>query len=216
MTQIFHPSTNTIAKVSIFGGIFILAALCWILSLVNQSSLMTGVNIALDQPVPFSHKHHVTGLGIDCRYCHASVEQSSFAGVPSTKTCINCHSMMWADSPVLGPVRESFRTGKPLEWTRVQDLADFVYFDHSIHIQKGIGCVSCHGQIDQMPLTWRKKAFFMNQCIECHQAPEKFVRPREEVFNPTWKAGPNRVADGIKLVKTYNIRKMTDCSVCHR
>lgn len=216
MGQLFHPSANTIAKASIFGGIFILGGVIWIVSLLNRSSYVTGVDIPVEQPVLFSHKHHVSGLGIDCRYCHTSVESSAFAGIPPTKTCMNCHLQMWSDSPMLAPVRESFATGAPIEWTKLNDLPDFVYFDHSIHIRKGIGCVTCHGRVDQMPLTSRKMAFHMQQCLECHRNPEKFVRPREEVFNLAWEPEHGQAAIGAKLVKAYNIKKATDCSVCHR
>jgi len=155
MAQIFHRSTNTISRVSVFGGIGIIAVLVTTLAAINRSSYVTEVGVARSQPVQFSHKHHVSDDGIDCRYCHTSVEESSFAGIPSTKICMNCHTQIWAESPILAPVRESFRTGKSLEWTRVNNLPGFVYFDHSIHVHKGVGCATCHGRVDQMPLMWR-------------------------------------------------------------
>src|SRR5919108_2164066 len=134
MAQIFHPSTNTISRVSIFGAIFILAGLSWVAAVVYRSGYVTQAYVVRVQPVQFSHEHHVGGLGIDCRYCHTSVEESSFAGIPPTKTCMNCHTQIWPDSPMLEPVRESFRSGRSIEWTRVHNLPGFVYFDHSIHI----------------------------------------------------------------------------------
>jgi len=216
MSQIFHPSTNTISKVSIFGAVFILAALGWLVLQIARSSYVTQAHVARPQPVPFSHKHHVAGLGIDCRYCHTSVEESSFAGIPPTKTCMNCHAQIWSDSPTLEPVRESFRTDRSLEWTRVHDVADFVYFDHSIHIRKGVGCVTCHGQVDQMPLAWKVETLQMEWCLNCHRNPELYVRPRDQVFNMAWRPQEDQLTLGRRLVEEYDIKKLTDCSVCHR
>ena len=216
MAQIFHRSTNTIARVTLFGGVFIVALLSYIWADVYRSGYFTEVNVPRDQPVPFSHKHHVSDDGIDCRYCHTSVETSKFAGVPSTETCMTCHSQIWVDSPMLKPVRDSFQTGQSLAWTRVNVLPDYVYFDHSIHIHKGIGCSTCHGPVDQMPLTWRANTLFMGWCLDCHQAPENFVRPRDQVFNMDWTPPANQHALGEELVKKYNIQKLTDCWTCHR
>jgi hypothetical protein len=216
MPQIFHPSTNTISRVSIFGGALFLLGLLWVLYGVNSSAYVTGVGVAVGQPVPFSHKHHVSGIGIDCRYCHTSVEQSAVAGLPPTETCMSCHSQIWADSPMLEPVRASFREGRPIEWVRVHDLPDFVYFDHSIHLKKGVGCASCHGRVDQMPLMWKVETLNMEWCLECHRHPERYVRPREEVFNMAWTPPADQLALGRELVAKYQIRKMTDCSTCHR
>jgi hypothetical protein len=214
MAQIFHPSTNTLARVSIFGAVLILTALAWLLAAIFRSSYVTQAGVVRAQPVPFSHKHHVSG--IDCRYCHTSVEESAFAGLPPTKTCMNCHSQIWADSPMLEPVRESLRTGRSIEWTRVHNLPGFVYFDHSIHVQKGIGCVTCHGRVDEMPLMWREHSLYMEWCLACHREPERFVRPRQEVFNMNWQPPVDQTALGQKLVKDYHIRKLTNCSACHR
>lgn len=216
MAQIFHPSTNTISKVSIFGGIGFVIALVLALVALNRSAYVSEVGVARAQPVPFSHKHHVADDGIDCRYCHTSVEQSSFAGVPSTKICMNCHTQIWADSPALAPVRESFRTGRSIEWTRVYNLPGFVYFDHSIHVNKGVGCATCHGRVDQMPLTWRVTTLHMDWCLECHRAPERFVRPREHVFSMEYKPPDDQLALGHRLIKEYNINPLTSCSTCHR
>lgn len=218
MAQIFHPSTNTISRVSIFGAVFILAALLWAVAEIQRSSYVTQVGVARTQPVPFSHKHHVSGLGIDCRYCHTTVEESSFAGIPPTKTCMNCHSQIWADSPMLEPVRQSFRTDQSLRWLRVHDLPDFVYFDHSIHVKKGVGCVTCHGRVDRMPLMWRQQPLTMEWCLECHRAPERFVRPREYVFDLDWRPAEDQIALGRRLVEQYHIKvgQLTNCSICHR
>lgn len=216
MPQIFHRSTNTFSKVTIFGAVFIVAALGWLIYELERSSYFTEVGVAREQPVPFSHKHHVAGLGLDCRYCHTSVENSSFAGIPPTKTCMNCHAQVWSDSPTLEPVRASFRTDRSIEWIRVNDLADFVFFNHSIHVAKGVGCQTCHGQVDQMPLTWREKTLHMEWCLECHRQPEKFVRPREEVFNMNYKPPKDQLALGRELVAKYKIRRLESCSACHR
>jgi hypothetical protein len=215
MAQIFHRSTNTISRVSIFGGVAVLLALLAAVAAINRSSYLTEVRVARAQPVQFSHKHHVSDDGIDCRYCHTSVENSSFAGIPSTKICMNCHTQIWADSPMLEPVRVSFRTGKSLEWTRVHNLPGFVYFDHSIHVNKGVGCSTCHGRVDQMPLMSRENTLYMEWCLECHRAPERFVRPREQVFNMEWQAPEDQLALGQRLVREYKIQKLTSCSVCH-
>jgi hypothetical protein len=216
MAQIFHRSANVLAKVSIFGAVFILAGIGWAVGAFVRSPYMTGVGVPIQQPVPFSHKHHVSDVGLDCRYCHTSVEQSSFAGIPPTKTCMNCHAQLFTDVPMLEPVRESYRTGKPMQWVRVHNLADFVYFDHSIHVKKGIGCVTCHGPVDQMPLTWRANTLFMEWCLECHRQPERFVRPREQVFSMDWEPPRDQLALGKKLVSEYKIQKLTSCSICHR
>ena len=219
MPQLFHRSTNVLARVSIFGAVFILAGLGAVLWTFAFSSWVTMVNVPRTQPVPFSHKHHVGDDGIDCRYCHTSVETSAFAGIPPTKTCMNCHSQIWAESPLLEPVRASFRTGQSLEWVRVNNLPGFVYFNHSIHIHKGVGCVTCHGQVDQMPLTWRANTLYMDWCLECHRAPERFIRPREYVFSMDWQPTEDQLAMGRRLVKEYKVRSvrlLTSCSTCHR
>ncbi|HEV8723449.1 MAG TPA: cytochrome c3 family protein [Candidatus Binatia bacterium] len=216
MAQIFHRSTNTISRVSVFGGAAVVVVLVATLAAINRSSYVTEVGVARSQPVQFSHKHHVSDDGIDCRYCHTTVEQSSFAGIPSTKICMNCHTQIWAESPILEPVRESFRTGKSLEWTRVHNLPGFVYFDHSIHVHKGVGCTTCHGRVDQMPLMWRENTLYMEWCLECHRNPERFVRPREQVFNMDWQPPSDQIALGQKLVQQYKIESLTSCSVCHR
>jgi hypothetical protein len=158
----------------------------------------------------------VSDIGIDCRYCHTFVEEAAVAGLPPTKTCMNCHAQIWAESPMLEPVRASWRTDTSLAWVRVHDLPDFVYFDHSIHVQKGIGCVTCHGRVDEMPLMWRQHSLLMEWCLECHRAPERFVRPRAFVFSMDWQPAEDQLTLGRKLVQDYHIAKLTSCSVCHR
>src|SRR4051794_11471619 len=163
-TQVFHPFTNTLSRLTIFGGVFIIAALSMVGARLYTSYYQIGVNVPVVQPIPFSHEHHVQQLGLDCRYCHTSVETSSFAGVPPTETCMTCHSQIWNTSPMLAPVRDSFQTGVPIQWNRVHELPDFVYFNHSIHVNKGIGCSSCHGRVDEMPLTYKVTSLSMNWC----------------------------------------------------
>jgi hypothetical protein len=168
------------------------------------------------QPIQFSHLHHVTDDGIDCRYCHTSVETSAFAGIPPTKTCMNCHSQLFTTEPILEPVRASFREDKPLHWVRVHDLPDFVYFNHSIHIKKGIGCESCHGRVDQMPLTVQEQSLQMEWCINCHRHPENYVRPRSEITTMGYRPPVPQSVLGPELVKEYGINSLTSCSTCHR
>ena len=214
--QIFPRSSNAIARGSLFVVVFVAAAVGWLLFTFQRSPYITMAGVRKPQPVPFSHQHHVTGLGVDCRYCHTSVEVSSFAGIPPTKTCMNCHAQIWTNAAYLEPVRASFRTGQSIEWTRVHVLPDYVFFDHSIHIHKGIGCSTCHGRVDQMPLTWRVNTLFMEWCLDCHRAPERFVRPRDQIFNMEWKAPQDQAALGRRLVAEYKIQKLTDCWTCHR
>jgi hypothetical protein len=216
MPQIFHRSFNPLSRLSIYGGVFILAVFTWTWAKFVRSDYVTGVGIVRAQPVPFSHQHHVGGLGIDCRYCHASVETEAFAGMPATKICMNCHSQIWADSPMLEPVRESYRADKSLAWNRVHRLPDFVFFDHSIHVKKGVGCATCHGRVDEMPLTRQTASLYMEWCLDCHRRPEQFVRPREEVFNIAWQMPANQCQAGLELVHAYQIQRHTDCSTCHR
>jgi hypothetical protein len=216
MTQIFHRSTNTLSKVSIFGAIFIASGLALLTLAFAKSPYMTQAQVAREQPVPFSHQHHVAGLGLDCRYCHTSVEDAAFAGIPPTQTCMNCHSQIWSDSPTLEAVRESFRSGEPIAWTRVHDLPHFAYFNHSIHLEKGIGCESCHGRVDRMPLMWREHSLHMDWCLACHRNPEKHVRPRSEVFTMGYEPEGAAQTVAAALIEEYDIQTLENCSVCHR
>jgi hypothetical protein len=230
--QIFHRSTNAIARASIFGAVFVVAAIGWVLMELQRSPYITNADVHKTQPVPFSHQHHVTGLGIDCRYCHTSVEKSNFAGIPPTKTCMNCHSQIWTNAQLLEPVRASYRTGESIEWTRVNQLPDFVYFNHSIHVTKGVGCNTCHGPIDQMPLTYQAYSLQMEWCLACHRAPEKVLRPRDQVFNMRYqqpsseqpvvfegKSYSDQESLGQVLARRYQLRTVSDitsCNTCHR
>jgi hypothetical protein len=216
MPQYFSRSANTIARLSILGIVVSLVVVMWLGYLIVRSPYETMQNVPREQPVPFSHEHHVGGLGIDCRYCHTTVEKSSFANIPATKICMNCHSQMWASSPTLEPVRESYRSGRSIEWTRVNDLPDFVYFNHSIHVHKGIGCETCHGRIDKMPLTWQAQPLTMEWCLNCHRHPERYVRPREYVVAMGYSYPPDQIAVGKRLVHQYGIQSLTSCSTCHR
>jgi hypothetical protein len=216
LAQIFHRSTNTISRVSIFGAVFVLSGLAWLGAEIHRSPWSTGANVAREQPIQFSHERHVGGNGIDCRYCHTSVEESSFAGIPPTKTCMNCHAQVFANSPYLQPVRASFENSRSIEWTRVHDLPDFVNFDHSIHVNKGVGCTTCHGPIDRMPLVAQAQSLQMEWCLDCHRQPEQYVRPRSAVFSVAYQPPANQGELGRRLVEEYQIQKLTSCSTCHQ
>ena len=216
MSQIFHPSANVVAKASIVIGLLTAGGFVAGLTHLNRSPYINRMGEAREQPVPFSHKHHVAGLGIDCRYCHTSVEVSASAGLPATEVCMSCHSQIWADAPMLEPVRASFRNDQSLIWNRVHDLPQFVYFNHSIHVAKGVGCQTCHGQVDQMPLAMSVRTLQMEWCLDCHRQPERYVRPRDQVFNMEWIPPGEQLEMGRKLVAEYKIRKLTDCYTCHR
>ncbi len=218
MAQIFHPSLNVISKVSIFGFVIFVGSTLLAVRGVERSSYMTQAQVPVEQPVPFSHKHHVSALGIDCRYCHTGVETSHKAGVPATRTCMTCHSQIWKEAPMLEPVRKSFREDRSIAWVRVHDLPDFVYFNHSIHVTAGVGCESCHGRVDQMPLTWRENSLYMEWCLDCHRAPEEHLRPRDQVFVMGWTPPDDQlvVAERLKVERGIDPRRLDDCSVCHR
>lgn len=219
MANIFHPSSNTLFRVVIVGIALAIPGLIGAGYAINMSYGYK-TYVPIEQPVQFSHKHHVLDDGIDCRYCHVSVEKSSFAGMPDTHTCMSCHSQIWSDSPELAPVRASYTSGQPLQWNRVHDLPDFVYFNHSIHVNKGVGCEECHGRVDQFPLEQKVHTFSMQWCLDCHRHPEKHLRPKEDVLVMGWKppSGVSREEMGKKLVKDYKIlhpRQLTDCYTCH-
>ena len=216
MSQIFPKSANAWSKASILTVLGIVAALGAAVPVLQRSDFVTTANTFKDQPVQFSHQHHVGGIGIDCRYCHTAVEVSSSAGIPPTKTCINCHSQIWSTSPYLEPVRASFRDDKPLKWLRVHDLPDFVYFNHSIHVKKGVGCETCHGRVDTMPLMRQQNSLQMEWCLNCHRNPEQYVRPRSEVLTMGYVPAVAQAELGPKLVAEYKIQSLTNCSVCHR
>ena len=220
MAQVFGPAANGLAKFSIVLLVVLSAGGLCVFDLIHKASYTRYTGVPRNQPVPFSHKHHVN-MGIDCRYCHTGVEDSNFAGIPSTETCMNCHKEVWSDASILEPVRKSFETGEALRnGFAVNDLPDHVYFNHSIHVAKGIGCATCHGPVDEMPLTWREHPLFMKWCLECHRAPEKFIRPKEEVFNMDYEAPHDQLELGKQLMEEYQVDasnyRLTDCWICHR
>lgn len=214
--QVFHRSTNVLSRFTIFGGLFVLAGLVFGLATINRSPWVTRQGIAREQPVQFSHMHHAGELGIDCRYCHTTVERLAYAGMPPTQTCMNCHSQIWRDSPTLEPVRASWQSGESLEWTRVYDLPGYVYFNHSIHVAKGVGCSTCHGDVTEMNVLWQAPTLHMEWCLDCHRQPERYVRPREHVFDMSWESPADQLDLGLQLLVDYDVRPRTDCSACHR
>ena len=218
MGQLFKKRANAIAKAAVIGVPLVIIGGSSAWYAFARSDFLTRVDVPIEQPVPFSHKHHVGDDGIDCRYCHTSVEHSGFAGLPPVETCMTCHSQLFKDAPVLQPVRESWQTGRPLKWQRVYDLPDYVYFDHSIHVNKGVGCASCHGAVNEMPLTWKNQELYMRWCLSCHRDPAKFIRPKNEVFNMTYAAPADQRSLGQQLLATNHVHTagLTDCYTCHR
>jgi hypothetical protein len=219
MSQIFKRTSNVYTRLTILGVVVFIGCLVGAVAILNWSGWNTNQSMFVEQPIQFSHAHHVGGMGIDCRYCHTSVEESAFTNIPPTKTCMNCHSQIWTTAPILEPVRASFRDNKPLKWTRVHDLPDFVYFNHSIHVKQGVGCATCHGQVEKMPLVYQENTLMMLWCLNCHRNPEKYIRPRDQVFNMTWERPADDPGLGERLVKEYNIAsvgQLTNCSTCHR
>jgi hypothetical protein len=187
MAQVFDRSSNALARASLVLTGLIVIALGVTLDQLQRSPWVTRQGQRPDQPIPFSHKHHVEGLGLQCQYCHTTVEVSSYAGIPPTKTCINCHAQIWTNAGLLQPVRDSWATGQSIQWIKVHDLPDFVYFNHSIHVNKGIGCASCHGRVDQMPLMYMENSLQMEWCLDCHRNPAKNLRPTSEIYNMAWE-----------------------------
>ena len=219
MAQFFPKSANMIALLSLILVAGVAGGGLTMLLVTAKSPYNTDQRVSINQPVPFSHKHHVQGLGVDCRHCHFSVEDSSFAGIPATKTCMTCHSQIWNEAPMLEPVRASYREDKSLEWIRVHDLPDYVYFNHSIHVAKGVGCATCHGQVDEMPLMMKAQTLQMSWCMDCHWHPEMNLRPREEITNLDWQppADPEQhLALAKQLAEEYSVESQVSCSVCHR
>lgn len=218
MPQIFPRRTDKIVRLLLLLGPVLAVTLVLAAVSVRLSAWGSGVGVNVAQPAPFSHQHHVGGLGLDCRYCHDSVSESAFAGLPPTETCMTCHSQLWTDAPMLAPVRESLRRHEPLRWQRVHDLPDHVYFDHSAHVNAGVGCESCHGRVDQMPLTHQVHALRMGWCLDCHRDPAPRLRPPQAVFTMGWQGDGDRRALGEVLIAERGIavERLTDCSVCHR
>jgi ferredoxin len=187
MAQIFDRSSNALARMSLVLTGLIVIALGVTLDQLQRSPWVTRQGQRPDQPVPFSHKHHVQGLGLQCQYCHVTVEKSSYAGIPPTKTCMNCHAQIWTNAQLLEPVRASWASGQSLQWTKVHDLPDFVYYSHEIHVNKGLGCSTCHGRVDQMPLMYAQNTLQMEWCLDCHRNPAKNLRPTSEIYNMAWE-----------------------------
>lgn len=187
MPQIFDRSSNALARMTLILTGLIVIALGLTLDALQRSPWVTRQGQRADQPVPFSHKHHVEGLGLQCQYCHTTVEKSSYAGIPPTKTCMNCHAQIWTDANLLEPVRQSWATGQSIPWTRVHDLPDYVFFNHEIHVNKGIGCSSCHGRVDEMPIMYMENSLQMEWCLNCHRNPAANLRPTSEIYNMGWK-----------------------------
>ena len=215
MAQLFRQEFGFLFRLGVIAALVLIVTGVFVWRAAMSDPI--AVNAPVEQPVPFSHKHHVGDDGIDCRYCHSSVETSAFAGIPSLSTCLTCHSQLFTDQPVLRPLIQAYEGQSALRWRRLHHLPDFAYFNHSIHVAKGVGCVSCHGQLDQMPLTWRVAPLTMQWCLDCHRSPERVLRPREEIFNLDWQP-QDQMALGRKLLADYKINKerLTDCSVCHR
>ena len=219
MSQVFPRKSNAWTKAILIAAGFFVIGLGWLVLVLQRSDVVTGANEFIEQPVQFSHQHHAGGIGIDCRYCHTSVEISPSAGIPPTKTCINCHSQIWSTSPYLEPVRASFRDDKPLNWIRVHDLPDFVYFNHSIHVTKGVGCETCHDRVDRMPLMIQKRSLQMEWCLDCHRDPSRYIRPRDQITTMGYVPAKAQAELGPQLVREYKIadrEHLTNCSVCHR
>jgi hypothetical protein len=230
--QVFPRWANTVALASILGMAFCFPLLAGLLVAINRSPYVTRIDVPLDQPVPFSHAHHVGGLGIDCRYCHVTVETSSYAGIPSTETCMTCHSQVWKDAPVLQPVRDSFFTGSALQWNRVNNVPDFVFFDHSAHVNKGVACRECHGAVEQMPLVSKQKTLFMGWCLECHRHPDGAMGNPADVYRSrpaspdrmhvhSWLQAQNPRSEPPRAIpepatRAVAIERLTDCTACHR
>lgn len=217
MAQVFSPAETLVVKLVLIAFAGVVAIVLLVYRLNIRADAPQGAPVT--QPIPFSHQHHAGDDGIDCRYCHTSVETSAFAGIPPLATCMTCHSQLYTRQPMFDPLVHAFRTGAPLAWNRVNDLPDFVYFDHSIHVGKGVGCAECHGPMDEMPLTYRHASLNMQWCLDCHRDPAPRLRPRDKVFDMRWKAEGDRRALGQKLIAEYKVRpplELTQCSVCHR
>jgi hypothetical protein len=217
--QLFPRNANALVWVSIIGLVLLIGGIVAAMVGLYLSPWFTDEGVAKAQPVPFSHKHHVDQLKIDCRYCHSTVERAATAGFPSTDTCMSCHSQIWTNSPLLQPVRDSYRNGESVVWNRIYDVPDFVYFNHSIHVAKGIGCSSCHGRIDQQHLVAKAQPMWMNWCLNCHRNPEDNVRPKDEVFNMAYEPTSLPLEAREALVAEYQIPtdgRLTNCWICHR
>ncbi len=220
MAQIFSPSADLRLRLFMALAVVAVVGAGLVAGGYVQSSYATLAGWVVDQPVPFSHQHHVGGLGLDCRYCHAGVEVSAQAGLPATEVCMTCHSQLWTGAAMLAPVRDSLANGTPLRWNRVARLPDYVYFNHSIHIDRGVPCVECHGRVDRMPLMARAKPFQMGWCLDCHRDPGPHLRPPDQVTRMDWSdwTAARAAAYGARAVAAHHIdpARLDDCSICHR
>lgn len=218
MPAVFSPRANLLMRAAIVALLIAPMAAATGLYAWYHSPYGTGIGQAVPQDIPFSHAHHVGGLGLDCRYCHKTAESSAFAGMPATDTCMHCHWQLWTEAPMLEPLRESWRTGSRLEWARVHRLPDFVFFDHSIHVDKGVGCSTCHGRVDQMPLMRKAETLYMKWCLDCHRDPAPRIRPADEIYNVDYAFPSDARAQGKRLMKYYGIDTtgLTNCTACHR
>src|SRR5215467_14116681 len=203
MAQFFNKSANNIARISMVMVVVMAIVAFYVYTQAARSAYITGQFLEKQQPVQFSHKHHAGDDGIDCRYCHATVETTASAGLPPTQTCMNCHSQLWNDAPYLEPIRASFRENKPIQWERVHDLPEFVYFNHSIHVAKGVGCSTCHGRIDKMPAVYQENTLQMEWCIACHREPENKIRPKSQIFKMDWQDGNLNMPERLQLKADY-------------
>ncbi len=215
--QVFPKGSNAAAAAILIVFVAALVGFGVVAGVLSQSNYATTENLTQEQPVPFSHKHHVSGLGIDCQYCHTSATKSQFAGIPPTQTCMTCHSQVWTNAQMLAPVRESLKTNQPIRWQRVHDLADYVYFNHSVHVNNGVGCESCHGRVDKMPLMEQREPLTMQWCLGCHTDPAPNLRPPDEITTMGFMPGPD-TPPGHELMEFYEIDTtgLIDCTTCHR
>ena len=216
MAQLFSPSANIWLPALLAGFVVVLCVWAGVGYGLFESGWETGEDRARTQPIPFSHAHHVGEVGLDCRYCHGSVEDSAFAGMPTSETCMHCHAELFADSPTLAPVRESFAQDRPIRWNRVHDLPDFAYFDHSVHVHKGVGCETCHGRVDRMALIRVAVPLAMEWCVDCHEDPAPRLRPPGEVFTMGWQPDGDPQALARSLAETLDVDARRSCSGCHR
>jgi hypothetical protein len=213
---LFRPKHNTLARLSLLigaggAGVGTLGIMGYV-----RSPLARGMQDPIEQPIQFDHRHHTRDEGIDCRFCHNTVDRSPHAGIPDSQLCLNCHSQIWNQSPLLEPLRRSYFEGKPIVWAKVNDVPDFVYFNHAIHVNKGVGCVTCHGRVDQMAAVEKAQPLTMSFCLDCHRKPEKYLRPVEEVTNMAWKPEDDPVAVGTELKEQNQVHTRTSCTTCHR
>jgi hypothetical protein len=216
MASVFPPWSNTASRVAVvaaaaLGFAALAAPMIWV-----RTPWARNQYLVEDQPLEFDHRHHVRDVGIDCLYCHNTARRAATAGVPSTEKCMGCHDQIWSRSPMLDVVRRSYFSGASIPWNRVHQLPEYVYFNHAIHVNKGFGCASCHGRVDQMPAVYQVATLTMGFCLDCHRNPERYIRPESEITNMAWSAGDAQVELGRKLVRDGQIRSVTTCSGCHR